>query len=109
MESTPTEAMQPHRTETFKLSTDQLFIEKIRDIVALPQTAGPRSGALRRRWIWLMIVPLDEKSRIQALDRTQPLLPMPPGQADRRTHDYNRHSTTSWFAALMSTSNLRVS
>jgi hypothetical protein len=56
-----------------------------------------------------MIVPLDEKSQIQALDRTQPLLPMRPGQADRRTRDYKRHGTTSWFAALMSTSNLRVS
>lgn len=83
-------ALQPHRTETFKLSTDPLFIEKVRDIVGL--YLHPPDKAL--------VLCADEKSQIQALDRTQPLLPMRPGQAERRTHDYRRHGTTSLFAAL---------
>ena len=83
-------ALQPHRTETFKLSTDPLFIEKVRDIVAL--YLNPPDGAL--------VLCVDEKSQIQALDRSQPLLPMRPGQIERRTHDYVRHGTTSLFAAL---------
>lgn len=83
-------ALQPHRTETFKLSTDPQFIEKVRDIVGL--YLNPPQKAL--------ILCVDEKSQIQALDRTQPVLPMRPGQAERRTHDYARYGTTSLFAAL---------
>ena len=82
--------LQPHRTETFKLSKDPLFIEKVRDIVGL--YVNPPDRAL--------VLCVDEKSQIQALDRTQPLLPMRPGQVERRTHDYVRHGTTSLFAAL---------
>lgn len=80
----------PHRTESFKLSTDPFFIEKVRDICGL--YLNPPSHAL--------VLCVDEKSQIQALNRTQPLLPMRPGQAERRTHDYKRNGTTSLFAAL---------
>jgi transposase len=83
-------ALQPHRTETFKLSTDPLFVEKVRDIVGLYLSPPDRAVGLC----------VDEKSQIQALDRTQPLLPMRPGQVERRTHDYVRHGTTALFAAL---------
>jgi transposase len=83
-------ALQPHRTETFKLSQDPLFIDKVRDIVGL--YLAPPDKAL--------VLCVDEKSQIQALDRSQPLLPMRPGQVERRTHDYRRHGTTSLFAAL---------
>lgn len=83
-------ALQPHRSETFKLSKDPLFIEKVRDIVGL--YLNPPDKAL--------VLCADEKSQVQALDRTQPLLPMRPGQVERRTHDYVRHGTTSLFAAL---------
>jgi transposase len=83
-------ALQPHRSETFKLSTDPLFIEKVRDIVGLYLNPPQRA----------LVLCVDEKSQIQALDRTQPLLPMRPGQVERRTHDYERHGTTSLFAAL---------
>jgi transposase len=83
-------ALQPHRSKTFKLSTDPLFIEKVRDIVGLYLTPPDRA----------LVLSVDEKSQIQALDRTQPLLPMRPGQVQRRTHDYRRHGTTSLFAAL---------
>lgn len=83
-------ALQPHRVETFKLSKDPLFIEKVRDVVGL--YLNPPDKAL--------VVCVDEKAQIQALDRTQPLLPMRPGQAERRTHDYTRHGTTTLFAAL---------
>ena len=82
--------LQPHRSETFKLSPDPLLIEKVRDIVGL--YLNPPEHA--------MVFCVDEKSQIQALDRTQPLLPMRPGQVERRTHDYQRHGTTSLFAAL---------
>jgi transposase len=82
--------LQPHRSETFKLSKDPLFIEKVRDIVGL--YLNPPDKAL--------VLCADEKSQVQALDRTQPLLPMRPGQVERRTHDYVRHGTTSLFAAL---------
>jgi transposase len=82
--------LQPHRAETFKLSKDPLFIEKVRDIVGLYMDPPDRA----------MVLCVDEKSQIQALDRTMPLLPMRPGQAERRTHDYVRHGTTSLFAAL---------
>jgi len=82
--------LQPHRTETFKLSTDPLFIDKVRDIVGL--YLNPPAKAL--------VLCVDEKSQIQALDRTQPVLPLAPGVAQRRTHDYMRHGTTTLFAAL---------
>ena len=82
--------LQPHRAETFKLSTDPLFVEKVRDIVGL--YLNPPTKA--------MVLCVDEKSQIQALDRTQPILPLAPGVPERRTHDYKRHGTTSLFAAL---------
>jgi len=82
--------LQPHRAETFKLSEDPYFIEKVRDVVGL-YMAPPEHA---------IVLCVDEKSQVQALDRTQPLLPMRPGQAERRTHDYVRHGTTSLFAAL---------
>src|SRR5713101_3148058 len=82
--------LQPHRTETFKLSTDPQLIEKVRDIVGLYLNPPERA----------MVLCADEKTQIQALDRTQPILPMRPGQAERRTYDYKRHGTTSLFAAL---------
>jgi transposase len=82
--------LQPHRQETFKLSSDPRFVEKVRDIVGLYLDPPDRA----------VVLCLDEKSQIQALDRTQPLLPLRPGQAARRTHDYKRHGTTSLFAAL---------
>lgn len=82
--------LQPHRTETFKLSSDPLFIEKVRDIVGLYLNPPERA----------LVLCVDEKAQIQALDRTRPLLPMRPGQVERRTHDYLRHGTTTLFAAL---------
>lgn len=83
-------ALAPHRSETFKLSKDPLFIEKVRDVVGLYM--NPPDKAL--------VLCVDEKSQIQALDRTQPILPMRPGQAERRAFDYKRNGTTSLFAAL---------
>jgi transposase len=97
--------LQPHRQETFKLSTDPLFVEKVRDIVGLYLDPPERA----------VVLCVDEKTQVQALDRTRPLLPMRPGQAERRTHDYERpvsfadvppgdraepDGTTSLFAAL---------
>jgi len=82
--------VQPHRTETFKLSTDPLFIDKVRDVVGLYMDPPDRA----------VVLCVDEKSQVQALDRSQPLLPMSPGQVERHTHDYARHGTTSLFAAL---------
>jgi transposase len=82
--------LQPHRTDTFKLSPDPQLIEKVRDIVGLYM--NPPEHAV--------VFCVDEKSQIQALDRTQPLLPMQPGQWERGTHDYKRNGTTSLFAAL---------
>jgi len=82
--------LQPHREETFKLSTDPQFIEKLRDVVGLyldpPQAA--------------VVFCMDEQSQIQAIDRTQPAFPILPGTPARRSHDYIRHGTTSLFAAL---------
>lgn len=83
-------ALQPHRTETFKLSTDPLFIDKVRDIVGLYLDPPDRA----------LVLCIDEKAQIQALDRTQPVVPLRPGQAERRSHTYVRHGTTSLFAAL---------
>jgi transposase len=82
--------LQPHRTETFKLSADPFFIEKVRDIVGL--YLNPPEHAV--------VLCLDEKSQVQALDRTRPVLPLRPGVPPRQTHDYIRHGTTSLFAAL---------
>jgi len=82
--------LQPHRSESFKLSKDPLFIEKVRDIGGLYLNPPDRA----------MVLCVDEKSQIQALDRSQPMLPMRPGQVERRTHDYKRYGTTSLFAAL---------
>jgi transposase len=82
--------LQPHRTETFKLSTDPMFIEKVRDVVGLYLAPPERA----------IVLCVDEKSQVQALNRTQPLLPLGPGQAERGTHDYERNGVTSLFAAL---------
>jgi transposase len=82
--------LRPHRSETFKLSPDPLFIEKVRDIVALYFNPPEHAAVLC----------VDEKSQIQALERTQPILPMRPGQIERRSHDYRRNGITSLFAAL---------
>lgn len=82
--------LQPHRTETFKLSSDPFFVEKVRDIVGL--YLNPPEHAL--------VLCVEEKSQVQALDRTRPLLPLRPGVPERQTHDYIRHGTTSLFAAL---------
>jgi transposase len=82
--------LKPHLRETFKLSTDPFFVEKVRDVVGLYMS--PPENAI--------VLSVDEKSQVQALDRTQPLLPMAPGQAERGTPDYVRNGTTSLFAAL---------
>ena len=82
--------LQPHRSETFKLSGDPHFVDKVRDIIGLYLSPPDRA----------LVLCVDEKSQIQALDRTQPVLPMLPGMPERRTHDYKRHGTTSLFAAL---------
>jgi transposase len=82
--------LQPHREETFKLSTDPLFIDKVRDVVGLYLQPPERA----------LVLCVDEKTQVQALDRTAPLLPLGPGQPERHTHDYVRHGTTSLFAAL---------
>jgi transposase len=82
--------LQPHKSETFKLSCDPFFVEKVRDVVGLYLDPPARA----------VVLSVDEKSQVQALDRTQPLLPLRPGQAERHTHDYVRNGTTSLFAAL---------
>ncbi|MGH8974118.1 MAG: IS630 family transposase [Acidimicrobiia bacterium] len=82
--------LKPHLTESFKLSPDPQFIDKVRDIVGL--YANPPDGAL--------VLCVDEKSQIQALDRTAPVLPLRPGTPERRTHDYVRNGTTNLYAAL---------
>jgi transposase len=82
--------LQPHRRENFKLSTDPHFVAKVRDIVGL--YLNPPVNAI--------VLSVDEKSQIQALDHTQPNLPLRPGQVERGTHDYKRHGTTALFAAL---------
>ena len=83
-------SLQPHRVETFKLSTDPFFVEKVRDIVGLYLNPPERA----------LVLCVDEKSQVQALDRTRPVLPLRPGVPARQTHDYVRHGTTSLFAAL---------
>lgn len=82
--------LSPHRSKTFTLSNDPLFVEKIRDIVGLYLDPPDRA----------VVLCVDEKSQVQALNRSQPLLPMMPGRAERRTHTYVRHGTTALFAAL---------
>jgi len=82
--------LQPHRVESFKFSTDPQFVAKVRDIVGL--YVNPPDKAV--------VLSVDEKSQIQALDRTQPILPLRPGSPERQTHDYKRHGTTTLFAAL---------
>ena len=82
--------LQPHRQERFKLSKDPQFIEKVHDICALYLNPPERA----------VVLAVDEKSQIQALDRTQPTLPMLPGTPERATHDYERNGTTSLYAAL---------
>jgi transposase len=82
--------LKPHRVETFKLSNDSRFSEKLEDIVGLYLNPPERA----------LVLSLDEKSQIQALDRTQPGLPMKKGRAQTMTHDYKRHGTTTLFAAL---------
>jgi transposase len=82
--------LQPHRVEHWKLSTDPLFVEKVRDIVGLYLDPPERA----------VVLCVDEKSQIQALDRTAPILPVLPGTPERRTHDYKRNGTSSLFAAL---------
>ena len=83
-------ALQPHRTDSFKLSADPFFVEKVRDVVGLYMNPPDRA----------LVLCIDEKSQVQALDRTQPVLPLRPGVPERQTHDYIRHGTTSLFAAL---------
>jgi transposase len=82
--------LKPHRQGTFKLSKDPAFAEKVADIVGL--YLDPPGGAV--------VLSIDEKTQVQALDRTQPLLPLDFGQTEQRTHDYKRHGTTNLFAAL---------
>jgi transposase len=82
--------LQPHRQETFKRSTDPRFVDKVRDIVGLYLNPPVKAMGLC----------VDEKTQIQALDRTQPILPLTPGLPERRTHDYTRHGTPNLFAAL---------
>jgi transposase len=82
--------LKPHQTKNFKLSSDPYFVEKVRDIIGL--YLDPPHGAI--------VFSVDEKSQCQALERTQPMLKMQPGSPERQTHDYERHGTTSLFAAL---------
>jgi transposase/DNA-binding CsgD family transcriptional regulator len=82
--------IQPHRVERFKLSNDPRFEEKVRDVVGLYLNPPERA----------LVLCVDEKSQIQALDRTAPILPLQPGLPERQTHDYKRHGTTTLFAAF---------
>jgi len=82
--------LKPHRLKTFKISNDPHFVEKVQDVVGL--YLNPPDNAL--------VLSVDEKTQIQALDRTQPMLPLRPGQVERRTHDYLRHGTRSLYAAF---------
>jgi transposase len=82
--------LQPHRVESFKFSSDPQFAAKVRDIVGLYMNPPDKA----------IVLSVDEKSQIQALDRTQPILPLRPGLPERQTHDYQRHGTTTLFAAL---------
>ena len=82
--------LKPHRADTFKLSADPYFVEKVRDVVGLYLSPPEKA----------VVLCIDEKPQVQALERTQPVLPMAPARTERGTHDYVRHGTTSLFAAL---------
>ena len=82
--------LKPHLTDGFKLSADPLFVEKVVDVVGLYHNPPEKA----------VVLCVDEKSQVQALDRSQPVLPMMPGMPERRTHDYARHGVTSLFAAF---------
>ena len=82
--------LKPHLQDSFKLSTDPFFVEKVVDVVGLYHNPPEKA----------VVLCVDEKSQIQALDRSQPVLPMMPGMPERRTHDYLRHGITSLFAAF---------
>ena len=82
--------LQPHRVESFKFSTDPDFVAKLRDVTGLYMNPPDKA----------IVLSVDEKSQIQALDRTQPILPLRPELPERQTHDYQRHGTTTLFAAL---------
>lgn len=91
--------LQPHRVENFKFSKDPQFVEKVRDIVGLYM--NPPDHAI--------VLCVDEKSQVQALNRTQPILPLAPGVPSRQSHDYQRHGVTSLFAALDVASGVAIS
>ena len=91
--------LKPHRTETFKLSNDPLFVDKVFDVVGL--YLNPPEAAV--------VLCVDKKSQVQALARSQPAFPMMPGMPDKRTHDYVRHGTTSLFAAFNTTDGMVIS
>ncbi len=91
--------LQPHRVETFKLSSDPQFVEKVRDVVGLYLNPPERA----------VVLCVDEKSQVQALNRTQPILPIGPGVPARQSHDYERHGVTSLFAALDVASGITIS
>src|SRR6202011_3366327 len=82
--------LKPHQADTFKLSIDPLFVEKVVDVIGLYHNPPEKA----------VVLCVDEKSQVQALDRSQPVLPMMPGMPERRTHDYARHGVTSLFAAF---------
>src|SRR5437764_404667 len=91
--------LQPHRVENFKFSKDPQFVEKVRDIVGLYMHPPDRA----------IVLCVDEKSQVQALNRTQPLLPLAPGVPARQSHDYERHGVTSLFAAMDVASGVTIS
>jgi len=91
--------LQPHRVENFKFSKDPQFVEKVRDIVGLYLNPPDRA----------VVVCLDEKSQVQALNRTEPILPLAPGVPARQSHDYERHGVTSLFAAMDVASGVTIS
>ncbi len=91
--------LQPHRVENFKFSKDPQFVEKVRDIVGLYMNPPDRA----------IVLCVDEKSQVQALNRTQPILPLGPGVPARQSHDYKRHGVTSLFAALDVASGIAIS
>jgi transposase len=91
--------LKPHRAETFKLSTDPLFVEKVVDVIGLYHNPPERA----------VVLCVDEKSQVLALDRSQPVLPMMPGMPERRTHDYVRNGITSLFAAFNTTDGTVIS
>jgi transposase len=91
--------LQPHRVENFKFSKDPQFVEKVRDIVGLYMNPPDRA----------IVLCVDEKSQVQALNRTQPILPLAPGVPARQSHDYQRHGVTSLFAAMDVASGVTIS